>query len=122
MPNWLGSNAMLSLHSSWPHFVAWYMEFSGTVISPPIDVVLVKSPPPFCLKYRGVRQEPAVLTRHALRQHSGTCSLTGGQRGYYTRVNKILRHRRGYGGDRDRGTTRLCGRQSRSEGLSSAHS
>lgn len=26
------------------HFVAWYMELNGTVIKPPIEVVLMNSP------------------------------------------------------------------------------
>lgn len=46
----LRENAMLSLQPSSAHFVAWYMELKGTVINPPIEVVLIKSPAPFSLK------------------------------------------------------------------------
>ncbi len=51
IPNWFNSKAMLSLQPSSAHFVAWYIELNGTVINPPIEVVLMKSPALFSLKW-----------------------------------------------------------------------
>ena len=50
MPNWPSSKAMLSLQPSSAHFVAWYIELNGTVIRPPIEVVLMNSPARFRAK------------------------------------------------------------------------
>ena len=47
MPNWLSSKAMPSQKPSRAHLVAWYIELNGTVINPPMELVLMNNPVPF---------------------------------------------------------------------------